>query len=133
MTAIIIGISSGLLTIFLLALLKQLYKRLLYGLILAGIGFLYVGFVWTDLNQLVGNSIQAILFVFLAYYGVKRSIYILAAGYFLHGAWDLVYDLMASPGLIPPHYDWFCSTLDFTIGIYIVLFKRNFEMKKVLS
>jgi len=133
MTAIIIGISSGLLTIFLLALLKQLDKRLLYGLILAGIGFLYVGFVWTDLNQLVGNSIQAILFVFLAYYGVKRSIYILAAGYFLHGAWDLVYDLMASPGLIPPHYDWFCSTLDFTIGIYIVLFKRNFEMKKVLS
>ena len=133
MTAIIIGISSGLLTIFLLALLKQLDKRLLYGLILAGIGFLYVGFVWTDLNQLVGNSIQAILFVFLAYYGVKRSIYILAAGYFLHGAWDLVYDLMASPGLIPPHYDWFCSTLDFTIGIYIVFFKRNFEMKKVLS
>ena len=133
MTPIIIGISSGLLTIFLLAILKQLDRRLLYGLILAGIGFLYVGFVWTNLNQLVGNSIQAILFVFLAYYGVKRSIYILAAGYFLHGAWDLVYDLMASPGLIPPHYDWFCSTLDFTIGIYIVFFKRNFEMKKVLS
>ena len=129
MTAIIIGISSGLLTIFLLAILKQLDRRLLYGLILAGIGFLYVGFVWTDLNQLVGNSIQAILFVFLAYYGVKRSIYILAAGYFLHGAWDLVYDSIASPGLIPPHYDWFCSTLDFTIGIYIVIFRRNFEMK----
>lgn len=133
MTPGIIGISSGLLIIFSLAFLKQLDKKLLYGLILAGIGFLYVGFVWTDLNQLVGNSIQAILFVFLAYYGVKRSIYILAAGYFLHGAWDLVYDLMASPRLIPPHYDWFCSTLDFTIGIYIVLFKRNFEMKSAVS
>ena len=118
MTSIIIGISSALLTILFIAILKQLDKTTMYGLILSGIGFLYVGFVWTDLQAFVLNSIQAIVFVFLAYYGMKKSIYILASGYFLHGGWDLAYSIIQEPGLIPPHYDLFCSFLDYTIGAY---------------
>jgi len=57
MTATIIGISSGLLIIFFIGIIKQLDKEMIYGLALAGIGFLYVGFVWSNLQALVVNSI----------------------------------------------------------------------------
>ncbi len=125
MTAALIGISSGLVVIFLFILLKQFDKKLIYGLILCGIGFLYVGFTWTNLPALIVNCIQAVVFLFLAYYGVKKSIYLLAGGYFLHGTWDLFYHLFQDPGLIPPQYDLFCLSIDFTIGFYILLLART--------
>jgi hypothetical protein len=121
MTAAIIGVSSGILIILLLSILKQFEKKLIYGLILAGIGFLYVGFVWTDLQALVINSIQAVLFLFIAYYGIKKNTHILAAGYFLHGVWDLGYHTFQHSSLIPPQYDMFCLSIDFTIGFYILM------------
>jgi asparagine N-glycosylation enzyme membrane subunit Stt3 len=120
MTAALIGIASGLLTILIFALpLKRLDKSIVYGLILSGIGFLYVGFTWSDSTLFVINSLQAIAFLFIAYYGIKKSSYILAAGYCLHGLWDLAYDLIPNPDLRPPHYDLFCLSIDFTIGFYL--------------
>ncbi len=125
MTHINIGISSGLLMIFFIAVLKNLDKKIVYGLALAGIGFLYVGFVWTDLHALIINAVQAILFLFLAYFGIKKSMHLLAAGYFLHGCWDVAYSHFQNPGLIPPHYDLFCLSIDFTIAIYLLTFKSE--------
>ena len=119
----IIGISSGLLVILIIALLKQLDKPIVYGLILSGIGFLYVGFTWSDTKALIINCAQAVLFLFIAWYGIKRSLYILGAGYFLHGIWDLVYNLFPASSLIPPHYDLFCLSIDFTIGAYLSIIR----------
>lgn len=133
MTSIIIGISSGLLIILLFSILKQFDKKIIYGLVLSGIGFLYVGFVWTDLQALVVNSIQAVVFLFLAYYGIKKSVYISAAGYFLHGCWDIAYHVFNDPGLIPPHYDLFCLSIDFTIGIYLVVLNKWLPVRKIIS
>ena len=76
MIAVAIGILSGFLTISLGYILKLSDKKVYYGLILSGIGFLYVGFVWTDLQVLIIDSIQAIGFLLLAYYGIKKKIYI---------------------------------------------------------
>lgn len=132
MIATTIGISSGLLIILLFGILKQLDKNVIYGLILSGIGFLYVGFVWTEVCALVINALQAILFIFLAYYGIKKRIYILALGYFLHGCWDLTYDFFADAQLIPPNYDLFCSSLDFTVGIYILVFTNQFRAAQII-
>ncbi len=129
MTSLIIGIATGVLLIVALVILKRIDKQLFYGLVLTGIGFLYIGFTWTDLESLIINSIQAFVFVLLAYYGIKKSIYILAIGYFLHGTWDMAYDLLGEPDLIPPHYDWFCSAVDFTIGIYLLILARNVRSK----
>lgn len=123
----IIGISSGLLVILVITILKQLDKKVVYGFILSGIGFLYVGFVWTDLHALVINSFQAITFFFIAYYGMVKNINILAAGFFLHGGWDMAYHFFNEPGLIPPHYDWFCLSIDFTFAIYILVFKNQLQ------
>jgi len=120
MTALIIGISSGLLTIIIFVLLKQFDKKLVYGLILTGIGFLYVGFAWMNLQALIVNCAQAIFFLFFAYYGVKKGFYLLAAGYFLHGTWDIVYHLFQDTSLIPPDYNLFCMSIDYIIGFYLL-------------
>src|SRR4051795_7660199 len=105
MYAIIIGVLAGFVVILSIMLLHQLDKKVIYGLILSGIGWLYVGYTWSDVNSLIITTVQAIIFLFIAYYGVKRSLYIMAAGYFLHGFWDLAYDLFPDKHLIPPHYD----------------------------
>jgi hypothetical protein len=123
MIATIVGISSGLLVILLISILKSLDKKLIYGLILSGIGFLYVGFTWTDKLSLLITAAQAVFFLFFAYYGMKGNLLLLAAGYFLHGLWDLAYDLIRLPDLRPPHYDLFCLSIDFTMGIYLILLK----------
>ena len=134
MTPLLIGIASGLITILLFVILKQFDKKVVYGLILAGIGFLYVGYTWMDLQAFIINSVQAVLFLFLAYYGIKKNLYILAAGYFLHGTWDLVYHLFADPSLLPPHYDLFCFSIDFIIGFYLVWVQyRAANQRDVLS
>ena len=121
MIPVIIGISSGLLVILIFALLKQVDKPVIYGLILTGIGFLYPGFTWSDTKALIITCVQAVFFLFMAWYGIKKSLYILGAGYFLHGIWDLAYNLFPGSNLIPPHYDLFCLSIDFTIGAYLLV------------
>ena len=120
MISALIGLAAGLLVIFTLRLIKGLNETIMYGLILSGIGFLYVGYTWSDWQALTINFLQATVFVFLAYFGIKKSSKILIAGYFLHGVWDLCYGLFLSPMLLPPHYDWFCLTIDFTMGFYLL-------------
>ena len=123
MIPLIIGISSGLLVILIIALSKALDEPIIYGLILSGIGFIYVGFTWSDTRALIINCAQAVFFLFFAWYGIKKSLYILGGGYFLHGIWDLVYNLFPASSLIPPHYDLFCLSIDFTIGAYLILIR----------
>ncbi|HWA05623.1 MAG TPA: DUF6010 family protein [Ignavibacteria bacterium] len=130
MTAAIIGLFSGIAVILIVALLKGFDKNLVYGLILSGIGFIYVGFTWSDPAALTINSLQAILFLFIAYFGLKWNIYILIAGYFLHGIWDLVYYQVGNTGLIPPRYDLFCSILDFTVGLFLLYMKYRSDAGK---
>lgn len=103
MIPITIGFSSGLLIILLFSILKLLDKNIVYGLILSGIGFLYVGFVWTDLQALVVNAIQAVLFLFLAYYGVRKEVHILALGYFL---FYTLYEIVLTFTRFPVFYNW---------------------------
>ena len=125
MIPFLIGIATAIVSILFVELMRFANKRIIYGLILSGIGFLYVGYTWTDFNQLVINIIQAVVFVLFSYYGITRSIYVLIAGYFLHGLWDLGYGFITTNVLIPPHYDIFCLTVDFIIGAYIWIFKNR--------
>lgn len=127
MNAVFIGISASLFTIIIFTVFRQLDKNVVYGLILSGIGFLYVGFSWTETTSVAINILQAIFFLMIAYWGIKKDSYFLIAGYLAHGLWDLVYCKIGNTGLIPPHYDLFCSTYDVIIGLYLLLlkFQRN--------
>jgi len=123
MIATLIGIGLGLVVIFTLALVKSLDKQAMYGLILTGIGYLYVGFTCKDTGSLILCVGQAIIFTLIAYYGMKKSMLLLAAGFFLHGLWDLAFGLFPYSNLIPPHYDLFCLSIDFTMGFYLINLK----------
>lgn len=99
MNATLIGISAGLFTILIFAFVKGLNKDMIYGLILAAIGFLYVGYTWSDVSALIMNLTQALFFLVIAYFGIKKNSNFLLAGYFLHGAWDFVYEHIGNSGL----------------------------------
>ncbi len=128
MTAAIIGISLGLLIILFISIV-DLDKKIMYGLILTGIAFLYVGFTWRDIPSLNLTIVQAVFFVLLSLYGIKSNFWILAVGYFLHGLWDIVYPLLPTADLLPPHYDLFCCSIDFVTGVYLVFLAYRSRVK----
>ncbi len=132
MTPVIIGIVSGLAIILLFHLAKQFDKVLVYAIILSDIAFIYVGFTWSDRQALIVSSVQAVFFLMLAYFGTKRSLYLIAAGYFLHGGWDLAYTFFSPSNLIPPGYDLFCLSIDFTMGFYLLAIQYRDEKKRWL-
>ena len=121
MTPIIIGIVSALMLILILGFAKQFEKKIVYSLVLTAIGFLYVGFTWSSIPNLIITGIQATFFLIMGYYGIKKNVYFLASGYFIHGLWDLIYNTFPVYNLIPPHYDLFCLSFDFIIGIYLII------------
>ncbi len=125
MTATLIGFSSSLFTILLFTVLKKVDKNSVYSLILTGIGFLYIGYTWTDFPTAVLSFSQAMIFMSLAYLGVKKNYWFLVAGYILHGVWDFLYPLFASSDLLPPDYDYFCFTYDVIVGIYLLIFNTT--------
>ena len=117
--ALIVGLSLGFVSILFSRLLKQLDETIFYGLLLAVIGALYVGYTWTDTTSFIINCIQCFFFGTLAYLGIKRNAYLLAAGFVLHGIFDIIYSLFPVPDLRPPHYDVFCLSIDWVIGFYL--------------
>jgi hypothetical protein len=131
--ASLIGISLGLVVILTIKLLKHLDEKTMYGLILAVIGALYVGFTWMDIRTVIVCILQALLFLFIACYGIKKSTLWLAGGYFLHGVWDLMFSLIPFTNLIPPHYDLFCLCIDFTMGIYLIVLYYRTEIKYLVT
>ena len=128
MIATLIGIVSSLITILIFTFLKRVDKNTIYGLILMAIGFLYIGYTWTDFETAILSFMQAMFFMVLAYLGIKRNYWFLVAGYFLHGIWDMIYPLVANPDLLPPDYDYFCLTYDFIVGFYLMIL--NYRVKK---
>lgn len=130
MNALFTGTAAGLVIIFIAWMIKKIDRYSFYALTLCGIGFIYVGFTWRNTEELVISCIQAVLFLFFSYFGMKKGVVFLAIGFFLHGIWDLVFGICSSSGLVPPHYDIFCLTTDFTIGIYLLLSKFSLAWSK---
>jgi hypothetical protein len=128
MNAILIGLSSGIVTILIVSIFKRIDKNIIFGLILSGIGLLYVGFTWSNLTVAIISFVQAFFFLLLAYFGIKKVPWFLIAGFFLHGIWDLFFSRVGDSQLLPPHYDLFCLTYDFIIGIYLLLLK--YQMRR---
>jgi hypothetical protein len=130
MIAALIGLSGSLITILIFTLLKRIDKITVYSLILMGIAFLYIGYTWTNIEIAIMSFLQAVFFMVFAYYGLKKNLYFLIAGYFLHGVWDFMYSYVGNSDLIPPDYDWFCLTYDFVIGFYLIILNYQTNRNK---
>lgn len=128
MIAVSLGLLLGAIVILGIRLIPFSQKSILYALVLSGIGFLYVGYCWTDVQLLMLTCVQAIFFLMLGYYGIVKNPKFLIAGYFLHGCWDVAYHYFFDATLVPPAYDLFCLTIDFVIGFYLI-FSRQQEQK----
>ncbi|MBV9961799.1 MAG: hypothetical protein JO072_06085, partial [Parafilimonas sp.] len=63
--ALTIGLSLGFISILFSCFLKQIDEKTFYGLLLASIGALYVGFSWSDTASFLINCIQWSLFATL--------------------------------------------------------------------
>jgi hypothetical protein len=131
MIATLIGLVSSLITILIFTFLKRIDKNTIYGLILMAIGFLYIGYTWTDIETAILSFLQAMFFMGLAYLGIKKSYWFLVAGYFLHGIWDMIYPQVANPDLLPPDYDYFCLTYDFIVGFYLWVLNSRAKQKQI--
>lgn len=123
MIATLIGLTGSVLTILIFTFLKRIDKNTIYGLILMGIAFLYIGYTWTDINTAIISFIQMLFFTTFAYLGIKKNSWFLIAGYMLHGIWDFLYPFIGSSDLLPPDYDYFCLTYDVVVGIYLLILK----------
>ncbi|MEP7171435.1 MAG: DUF6010 family protein [Bacteroidota bacterium] len=119
MSDIIVGIIVSFSVILFLEIFKSFDKRLIASLTLAGIAFIYVGFVWNDLSSLGIVASAVLIFIFLAYYGYTKDFRLIILGLILHGTWDLIYPRF-NPA-VPKGYDIFCLTADFILALYFYL------------
>ena len=78
---------------------KQFNKKIIATLTLTGIAFIYVGFVWQNVAELIIVSVSVIFFIFLSYYGFTKNYKYIILGLILHGLWDLIF----------PHFSIFVS------------------------
>ncbi|MEO5569590.1 MAG: DUF6010 family protein [Bacteroidia bacterium] len=119
MSDAIIGVTVSFSVILFLEVFKSFDKRLIGSLTLAGIAFIYVGFVWNELFSLSIVASAVLLFMFLAYYGFTKDFRLIVVGLILHGTWDLIYPRFNSA--VPKGYDIFCLTADFILALYFYL------------
>ena len=107
------------------------FESALYGLFLIPVAALYLAFT-TCLGQPPAWSLemQAVAaFIVLGCFGMRFP-RVLAAGYALHGAWDLMHELHAHLGTdlfggrestpIPLAYGAFCAAFDWAMAAYFV-------------
>ena len=107
MNATIIGISSGVITIFLFLLFKRLDKKIIYGLIWGN--WFSLCRIYMDRYYHCNHEHRAGNIFFNACVLRDQKEFIFSdSRLFMHGLWDLIYRQFADPSLLPPHYDLFC-------------------------
>lgn len=116
MKDIIIGVVLCAIVIIFLESFRSLDKKLFSAFTLVGIAFIYVGFAWRDLDDLIIVVISVVTFVALSYYGQTKNVNIIVLGLLLHGVWDMVFPRFSS--VVPKGYDIFCLTADLILAGY---------------
>jgi hypothetical protein len=97
--------------------------RLMLGTLLAGIGFVYVGFAVSDgrVPAIVIQAIAALVFLNLAQIGIREeSNLVLGLGFVAHGVWDALHHEHHGWTRVRTYYPPFCATADFVIGAAIL-------------
>lgn len=96
-----------------------------YSTVLSVIALVYVLFAVMDGSPSVLwiESATALTFIMLSVAGSrveKHAFWILAAGLVLHGAYDLVHEVIVSNRAVPVWWPVFCGVVDITLGLWTV-------------
>jgi hypothetical protein len=116
MKDVIIGIILSIAIIVFLEIFKSFNRKIMATLILVGIAFIYVGFVWQNIPDSIVVSATVLLFMLLSYYGYTRNFNLIILGLVLHGIWDVLFPYFSNS--IPKGYNIFCVTVDEILAIY---------------
>ena len=119
-----VGLVSGLVAI-LTALLAPNAEdaRLALGTLLAGIGFVYLGFAVADgrVSAIVIQAASALVFLWVAQIGIREeSNLLLGLGFIAHGVWDALHHEHHGWTRVRTYYPPFCAMADFVIAAGIL-------------
>lgn len=77
-------------------------------------------------RQLIVEMLGVLVYGALAWFGMRRSMGWLAAGWALHPAWDIGLHLLGpSAGIAPAGYAHLCLTFDLVVAAYLALCIRR--------
>lgn len=124
---ILVGLGAAFLTILLHSFLSETKGLELSSFLLVLIGSVYYGFAVLshDKAAVAFEATVASLFVMMGIAGLWVSPWILIAGLFLHGFWDIFHHNKISKNSALPLFDipkWyipFCAAYDWTMAIYL--------------
>ena len=119
-----VGFALGLLsTAFALALDDE-DAFVYYGIVLAGIAWVYVGFAVADgrWSAIAVQSVAALVFLNVALIGARNeSELLLGLGFLAHAGWDWVHHDGHGPTKVRSWYPPFCVVADVVIAIPLLL------------
>ena len=97
--------------------------RMMFGTLLAGIGFVYLGFAVSDgrVSAIVIQAISALVFLNVAQIGIREeSTLVLGLGFVAHGVWDALHHEHHGWTRVRTYYPPFCAVADFVIAAGIL-------------
>jgi hypothetical protein len=118
-----VGLALGLLGVAVAAILTEEQSRLAFAVLLAGIGFVYIGFATADgrPTAIAVQAASAAAFLWIAYAAVQLdSDVLLGAGFLAHGVWDAIHHEGHGPTRVRTWYPPFCAVADVVIGIPLI-------------
>ena len=124
MTAALVGVGVGVLTIVLARIIRG--QHWLYSLGLLTLPGLYAFFALRAGEQGVGveEMVYGIPYVvaglIFAFVSVRRSAVVVAAFWILHGVYDLTHRHIITNVGVPDWYPIFCFSVDVVIGAYVL-------------
>lgn len=120
----LIGALLSLLFVPLLMELRDITKDFL-AMILAASGGVYWGVAASEGRRgvRVMEGLAGLAFVFMAVLGLSWTSLWTAAGFALHGVWDLLHHPRRIHSGLRPWFPPFCATFDILVAIYIVLLR----------
>ena len=96
---------------------KRIYAAGLFIAALIYVGFAIIG--GASLNWNVIELAGLIVFTLFAVLGLKLSIWLLAAGWALHGLWDALLHMAQHEHFFPEWYPVICLGFDLIVAVYI--------------
>ena len=118
-----------------IAMICEIKKmRLAFSSLLIIIALFYVYFsllsVGVDKAVLIIELLSASAFIFLAYLGLKISLWFIVIGLILHGFYDVFHEEIFSHSVVPPWWPEYCLSFDIKIAFYVVLllFKQKLKL-----
>ncbi len=121
-TGMVVGGALGLVGVIEAALLSRQDAFIFLGVLLGGIGSVYLGFAIADgrTSAIAVQIASAVVFVNVAFVGVaQESAVLLGLGYLGHAAWDAVHHEGHGPTRVRTRYPPFCVVADVVLAALV--------------